>query len=628
MPNFHFAASKRRPSLDIYKQVLAAFSLSASLYLLVLASGTAKASGGNEAVFPGQSAGLLNSGFEEAGRGKRAANWESWPQEIEQGYLRDNDAGMEGSAALVIANPQLASGCGAHQRLELNQDTAQPLFFSLYSRELKAPRGRGKQALTYGAQFRITYVDGSESTQSAFFGKQGDAQDLDGKPGGWLHLSGYIWPAYVKNEPGRAKAIKTVDLYLVYNGAKGSVAFDELELLELRPDLDSIRPLDSPTRLLSYSTMNPAYAADHANEWALTGLDGFMFDHGQLLFGDNPASAADLEAFKDCIRRLKQAGIGENFLIIQNRRGNGPDFSDVFDDAAWNSLIKSFGSMARYARECGLRGLVLDMEPVISKKQPRTMLGFYAQSVHDEAATANRVFERGKQLMQKLEEEYPDLTVILLPHLARHDSPNYRFYGDWFAGMAAGSRNAADNLIIGEERSQTSYKLAGFNLSRIVQDEANAARAALDAHSETHGIDWDHRRNLALNPAPTAFWRRVESKSVQAHWAGRPEIFGDQDLGSAYADKSAKYRADHFYAQLQAMHEALPEARYCWLYDHGASMWQMTPEELERYGPNGNEPVASLKWAYRARTGFSKQPTDPFLGFYFAAMRRFFGSDN
>lgn len=574
--------------------------------------------------FPGSELGLSNGDFESAGRSKSsAADWQTWPAGSKQRYTRTSGAGLNGSAALLITSPGRASGVGAFQHVAVNQREPAPLFLSVQGRELKAGKSSSRQPLVFGLNAVVHYSDGSEAKgiSAAFTNKRASGE---GSEPGWQEAHCYIWPDYVKDHPGLARAIDSLDIYVLYGGLDGTAVFDDVRLLELSSDTSSLTKPGGVTRLLSYSTMNPLYAADHAEQWAKRGFSGFMFDHGQLIFGDAPKAAADPAVFKACISTLRSAGIGDNFLLVQNRRGDGPDFAQVFDNAAWKTLLGSFTLMADYAKDTGLKGIVLDMEPGIGPQQPQTFLGYYADNGHSETETAAQVYSRGQQVMQTLEQGYPGLTVILLPQLATSGEKNYRFYGDFFAGMASVASDGPAQIIIGEELSQTVWTAEDFGVPGILRGEQRAAAAALGSHPETAQLSWDAGSNLAFGPAPTAYWRPLRG-GRGAGWAGNPAVFGERDLGTPYKDKSSKYRADYFYEQLAAIHSAQPRAQYAWIFDQGASMWQMSASELSGYGPDGDRPAPGIRWAYRRRIHYSQEAVDPFLDYFFSALAAFYG---
>src|SRR5690606_26472752 len=86
---------------------------------------------------------------------------------------------------------------------------------------------------------------------------------------------------------------------------------------------------------------------------------------------------------------------------------------DWYDDAGWQQVLEHFRIAAWIAREGGLKGLMFD--PEIGGAQPAfsylRQAGREKYSFIDYSAKAR---ERGRQVMEVLKEEYPDMILFTL----------------------------------------------------------------------------------------------------------------------------------------------------------------------------------------------------------------------
>jgi len=117
------------------------------------------------------------------------------------------------------------------------------------------------------------------------------------------------------------------------------------------------------------------------------------------------------EWFQPCVDDLKACKFTrftDNFLIL----GANPGDVDWFDDAGWAAIVDHWRVAAWIAKQGGVRGLLFDPEPYTP---PHNTFGYAAQPGRDEhsfEAYAAKARERGRQVMQAVAAEYPDITLF------------------------------------------------------------------------------------------------------------------------------------------------------------------------------------------------------------------------
>lgn len=583
------------------------------------AASAASLSATSSAIFPASANLLANPGFDGAGAAANGSGSSGWAPAQPLGYAIAA-GGRSGNALSVdrtsaTAGNASGGGGGASQTVTFNPPSARPLFVSAYSSMQSASRFASNPApADYCVRLDVAYVDGTNGSMVLPFATGNH---------GWQLESAYFWPAYVYGQPGQAKALTSATVSLVFaNSLSGIAAFDDVSLRVAYSAPLSHSPHPAGTKLLLYSALNPAYAADTASSWRARGFSGFIFDHGGAVAVDDPYALADVTTFRSAIGRLAAAGITDSFLSISIRDHQPAlsSFTDVFNDAAWDGVAAGLGRFARYARTTGLRGLVLDSEPYGTG----SFLADPGDQMHTQKLLGDTVQARGRQVMQAIIAEYPQAVIILLPQLT--DAPRYKFYTHFFAGVC--SVNGPRDIIVGDEREYSMWlknpPLDALGWARGV--EVNFARIA--------GVpDWNVDTNLALGTFPLGWYRQIPSaQDPRWYYGGKAEIFGDAKLppgaaslrGSSYYNKSAYagLTADAYFYQQAAYRQAFPDARYQWVYGHGGAWYQLTDA---RYGPDGSVPPQNqadgrtpLPWVYRNanRFRFGEQPTDPFIDYF------------
>ncbi len=113
----------------------------------------------------------------------------------------------------------------------------------------------------------------------------------------------------------------------------------------------------------------------------------------------------------DCVADLKAAQpqlATQNFLFLYSNPGD----VDWFDDAGWREVVDHWRLLARAAREGGLRGILYDAEPYTP---PHSQFLYGAQPENEEHSFAEyrvRARQRGREVMQAVAEEYPQITIL------------------------------------------------------------------------------------------------------------------------------------------------------------------------------------------------------------------------
>ena len=114
--------------------------------------------------------------------------------------------------------------------------------------------------------------------------------------------------------------------------------------------------------------------------------------------------------FQTCLEDLqatKPTHLKDNFIAL----GANPGNVDWFDDAGWKNVVEHWRIAARLAKQGGMKGLLFDPEPYTK--------GFSQFKYSMQAGNAQHTFaeyyakarERGRQVMEAVKSEYPDMTL-------------------------------------------------------------------------------------------------------------------------------------------------------------------------------------------------------------------------
>jgi hypothetical protein len=115
--------------------------------------------------------------------------------------------------------------------------------------------------------------------------------------------------------------------------------------------------------------------------------------------------------FADALADLKAARpvtATDNFLLLYANPGD----VDWFDDAGWREIVDHWRHLAWLAKQGGLRGLLYDAEPYTP---PHSQFLYAAQPQRDRHTFDEyraKARQRGREVMQAVVAEFPDLTIF------------------------------------------------------------------------------------------------------------------------------------------------------------------------------------------------------------------------
>ena len=113
----------------------------------------------------------------------------------------------------------------------------------------------------------------------------------------------------------------------------------------------------------------------------------------------------DFQEMVPALRRLQETRLKHNFIRSNCSVFNG----NWFDDEAWKRTLNCYSLLARLAKEAGFEGLCLDLEGYPYTKMP---FKFHPEYGHTFEETAAQVRKRGKEWIEELNRQYPDLTLF------------------------------------------------------------------------------------------------------------------------------------------------------------------------------------------------------------------------
>jgi len=117
------------------------------------------------------------------------------------------------------------------------------------------------------------------------------------------------------------------------------------------------------------------------------------------------------EWFAPCVANLTACRFKrftDNFIQV----GANPGNVDFFDDAGWKNIVEHWRIAAWAAKQSGFKGLLFDPEPYT---RPFAQFRYAAQpqrGKHSFEQYAARARRRGREVMQAVAKEYPDLTIL------------------------------------------------------------------------------------------------------------------------------------------------------------------------------------------------------------------------
>jgi len=115
--------------------------------------------------------------------------------------------------------------------------------------------------------------------------------------------------------------------------------------------------------------------------------------------------------FQPCIDNLKACKFKrftDNFVTV----GANPGNVDWFDDEGWGNIVEHWRIAAWVAKQSGFKGILFDPEPYT---KPYAQFRYAAQPERDKHSFDDyysKARERGRQVMQAVVQEYPDITLF------------------------------------------------------------------------------------------------------------------------------------------------------------------------------------------------------------------------
>lgn len=161
---------------------------------------------------------------------------------------------------------------------------------------------------------------------------------------------------------------------------------------------------------------NPVYLRDHIEKFEkeipFDGIGVFLDREdkraGRYLFNNEKIDYGYLQQHEDILKGIKFHKFTDNFIYCTTR---GDALTDWFDDSAWKNIIHNFAIFARLARKSGFKGLVLDFEQYNHKHFSFAVRQGEGRTFRE---TAEQVRKRGRQVMEAMTGEYPDITIFML----------------------------------------------------------------------------------------------------------------------------------------------------------------------------------------------------------------------
>jgi len=168
---------------------------------------------------------------------------------------------------------------------------------------------------------------------------------------------------------------------------------------------------------------------------------------------NTPMSYASISSVLDPIRNLPFTQLVDNFGFVI---GNDPP--DFFDD--WSIPIQNFANLARALKEAGLKGFVFDNEQYFAPWADYPTGVSYPLLSLAQYETQARL--RGKQVMEAMVAEFPEIVVITLhgPYISEPSAPwqlgfpqwqsGNELHGPFFSGFEEGKGSLSQNVDGGE----------------------------------------------------------------------------------------------------------------------------------------------------------------------------------
>jgi hypothetical protein len=154
------------------------------------------------------------------------------------------------------------------------------------------------------------------------------------------------------------------------------------------------------------------------------------------------------------VANLEFSQLQHNLGLVQG--STPPDF---FDD--WSTVVQNWANLAKASKDSGLKGICFDNEQYHAPwGNYGSHLKYYSTKSFSEYQAQARL--RGKQLMEAMVAEYPDVVLLTLhgPYISEPDAPSGLQFPQWqsgnelmgpfFAGHAEGAGSTGCNIDGGE----------------------------------------------------------------------------------------------------------------------------------------------------------------------------------
>lgn len=342
------------------------------------------------------------------------------------------------------------------------------------------------------------------------------------------------------------------------------------------------RPNPPKTLLFSYLAID-ALRADAA-KWSERGFGGFLIA-GVMSDWQSDVWAADgdpstvgpadgtFQALRVCNEECARYDI-RNFIKVAFYT----ELPLWTDGAAWAKAAGNFRQCAVMARDTLCAGIGLDTE-YVGQQYDLDWEGYtYQGYTQDDLHRAARL--RGRQVVQAMLSEYPDMEFLTLPEGMMYYGP---LWDDLFGGMldAMVEADAPGGLHL---LCEDSYDLTDYQA--LLQLPQRVTALVTWNQPEAVVRYWNEKCSVALGGWPLGYYRKLyDEQGERTGWGGRLEIFGDEDIGSG-ADRGPRFPLEKFREQMAGLSAGC--RKYNWIYAHG-EVWWPTPGELEVEGKTPRE---------------------------------------
>jgi len=113
----------------------------------------------------------------------------------------------------------------------------------------------------------------------------------------------------------------------------------------------------------------------------------------------------------DILKNLNFKRWKNNFLWVSAYLRSEDNVDWLFDENIWKKIKNNFRVIGKIVKETGCKGIFLDCETPGKKTHIFTYMGYYKENYKFEDC-AKKAFERGKEIIEVLQEEYPNIVII------------------------------------------------------------------------------------------------------------------------------------------------------------------------------------------------------------------------